>query len=94
MGGGEEEGIEVALVHSLTDTALAQLCKAVPCPCAATAGGLNFGLTLPERKPQSTSLHYSEGTLLQPLCLTIPIEKSMPICFILNLKSQQGKKVV
>lgn len=28
MGVGEKEGIEVALVHSLTDTALAQLCKA------------------------------------------------------------------
>lgn len=59
MGGGEEEGIDVALVHSLTDTALAQLCKAVPCPCALTAGGLNFGLTLPDRKPESTTLHYS-----------------------------------
>ncbi|KAK9532460.1 hypothetical protein VZT92_009841 [Zoarces viviparus] len=49
--GKERKGVAVTLVHSLTDTALAQLRKARPCPCALTAGGLNSSPTLPYQKP-------------------------------------------
>lgn len=69
VGGREEEGIEVALVHSLSDTTLAQLSKAalvlvlwqqvvqtLAWPSHIKNPGLEY------------SLHYSKGPSCEPLC--------------------------
>lgn len=47
--------------------------QSCPCPCALTAGGLNFGPTLPNQTHQLTALHYfREGPPSLKQFLNIP----------------------